>query len=208
MQNPVVAWLQDALAEYTDHSAPVTYGLIGLVVGVFAVEMVYAYTRGLGSTRVFATGLFGLVPWLAWPLAPLLHSGSLHFLASVGGLWLLGLPVEQHWRRWRYAAFLFASGYLATAIGVLFIAPFTEKAIAFYGSSGMIYALAGFALAYLPFQRGRVTASEWLAVFVGAIALLSVASDPFTGPYFAPDWINGGHLGGLVVGLGAGSVME
>lgn len=197
-----VVW--EALRENWDRQAPVTYAVIGFVVGIFAVEVVFTLTRGLAGIHVFATGLFGVAPYVAWPLSPFLHRGSLHFGSSLVGLWLLGVPVEQYWTRWRYAAFLLASGYVATAVGVATMAPFTTKSVAFYGSSGMIFALGGFALVYFPRWFGEVKTSEWLATFVGAVALLTVVIDPLTGPYLTAEWINGGHLGGLVVGLVVG----
>lgn len=200
MDNPALALLWEALQENRAHRAPVTYSVIGFVVGIFAVELVFTYRIDAESTRVFATGLFGVLPYAAWPLSPFLHRGVLHFGSSLVGLWLLGLPIEQHWNRWWYAVFLLGSGYLATAAGVALMAPFTTQNVAFYGSSGMIYALGGFAVVYFPRWFGQVRTSEWFAAFVGGVAVVTVAVNLVTGPYFAAEWVNGGHLGGLGVG--------
>ncbi len=203
-ENPVLDAVWEAVRENWNRRAPVTYAVIGFVVGIFAFEVVFTLTRGLAGIQVFATGLFGVAPYLAWPLSPFLHRGVLHLGSSLAGLWLLGLPVEEHWRRWRYVAFLLASGYIATTVGVVTMAPFTGKNIAFYGSSGMIFALGGFAVVFFPRWFGEVETSEWLATLVGAVAVVTVAVDPLTGPYLTPDWVNGGHLGGLVVGMVVG----
>lgn len=201
MNNPALALLWEAFQENRGHRAPVTYSVIGFVVGMFAVELVFTYQYDLASTRVFATGLFGVAPTVAWALSPFLHKGVFHFFASLLGLWLLGLPIEQSWGRWQYAIFLLGSGYLATAAGVALLVPFTAQDVAFYGSSGMIYALSGFAVVYYPRWFGEVRKSEWLAVFVGAVGLLYVLVDLVTGPFLTAEWVNGGHLGGLVVGV-------
>lgn len=200
-ENPVLDVVWEALQENWNLHAPVTYAVIALVVAVFGVEVAFTVTQGIAGIDVFATGLFGVAPYLAWPLSPFLHRGILHFGSSLAGLWLLGPPIEQYWRRWHFAAFLLGSGYIATVIGVATMAPFTAKKVAFYGSSGMIFALGGFAVAFFPRWFGEVETSEWLATFVGAVAVVTVLVDPFTGPYFSADWVNGGHLGGVVVGL-------
>lgn len=203
-ENPMLEVVWEALRENWAHQAPVTYAIIGFVVGIYAVEVVFTLTRGLAGTRVFATGLFGVAPYVAWPLSPFLHRGILHFGSSLVGLWLLGVPIEQHWGRWRYAAFLLASGYVATAVGVATMVPFTAKNVAFYGSSGMIFALGGFAVVFFPRWFGEVQKNEWLATLVGTVAVVTVVVDPLTGPYLTAEWINGGHLGGLTIGVVVG----
>lgn len=133
-------------------------------------------------------------------MAPLLHRGLLHWIASVVGLVFLGSAIERHWSRWRYIGFLLFSGYGATAAGAVVMRAFTDSQIAFYGTSGIVFALAGFALVHLPWSHLRVTQVEWFAAFIGVVALLQVIADPLTGPYFDPYWINGGHAAGLVIG--------
>lgn len=208
MNNPVLTWLGKALSEYRDQDAPITYSLLGLVIGIFVAEIYFTFTHDLASIRVFATGLFGVLPYAAWPLAPVLHRGVPHFLASIGGLWVLGIPVEQELSRWRYAAFLLISGCITTVIGAGVMLLFSDGQIAYYGSSGIIYALSGFSLYYFPHWYRDVSRIESVAVLVGAIGLLFVVIDPFTGPYFTVRWVNGGHMGGFVIGLLIGSIFK
>lgn len=204
-RNPVIAWLVKALREYRRQSAPVTYGFVGLVSGIYGFEALQTFTRGLPGTDVFATGLFAVAPAFAWLLAPFLHANIDHVLASVFGLLWLGIPLEEHFSRWRYVAFLVGSGYLATLFGAIQIVAFAGGPIAAYGSSGTVFALSGFALVHLPRDHLLLSRIEWLAVGMGVLSLMFVVVDPFTGPYFGAEWVNGGHVGGFVVGLVAGS---
>lgn len=198
--NPLVNWLLEMIQEIPEEDAPVTYSLIGVITGIFVIEIGMTKVYGLSQIQVFSTGLFGVYPTVAWILAPLLHRGPLHWIASVVGLVFLGTAVERHWPRLRYIGFLLLAGYGATAAGVLVMRAFTDSQLAFYGTSGIVFALAGFALVHLPWSHLRVTRVEWFASFVGVIALLQLLIDPLTGPYFDPHWINGGHTAGFVIG--------
>lgn len=201
MTNPALDWTWQALREYVDQDAPVTYSLLGIIIGIYAAEVYFMVRYNLDSTQVFATGLFGVLPVAAWPLAPVLHKGFLHFASSLFGVFLLGVAVEQTMSRWRYVAFLVVSAYLSTAAGVLVMWVFADGRLAFYGSSGIIFALAGYTVATLPWVGRRLREFEKMAVVLGLISMLTVLVDPLTGPYFTVHWVNGGHLGGIVVGL-------
>jgi membrane associated rhomboid family serine protease len=175
-----------------------------LVAAVFLIEIFVTAFRSLRSIRIFATGVFGVYPWIAWPLSPVLHRGFLHFAASIVGLIVVGLPIEKHWSRKRYAVFLVVTGYTTITFGVAFLSVFSDQQLAFYGTSGVIYALAGYSITHLPRKHDGLQLIEKLAVFIGVVALISVILDPFTGPYFEPRWINGGHTSGFVIGVVAG----
>lgn len=198
--SPLVDWLLEMVQELPEEDAPVTYSLIGVITGIFIIEIGMTRFYGLPQIRVFSTGLFGVYPTVAWIAAPLLHRGLLHWIASVVGLVFLGAAVERHWPRWRYIGFLLVAGYSATAAGAVVMRAFTDSQLAFYGTSGIVFALAGFALVHLPWSHLRVTRVEWFAAFIGVVALLQVIVDPLTGPYFDPYWINGGHAVGFVIG--------
>jgi membrane associated rhomboid family serine protease len=203
-QNPVVDWLLAMLQELPEEDAPVTYWLIGIITGVFIIEIGMTRLYGLPRIQVFSTGLFGVYPTIAWTVSPILHRDPLHWFASVVGLVFLGAAVERHWARRRYLGFLLIAGYGATAAGVVSMRLFTDSQLAYYGTSGIVFALAGFALVHLPWSHLRVTKVEWFGALVGGVALLQVIFDPFTGPYLHPGWINGGHLAGFVIGALAG----
>lgn len=198
--NPVLDWLVEAVREYPEMEAPVTYTLVGVITGVFIVEVGMTLYLSLSRIQVFSTGVFGVYPWLAWPAAPFMHRGVPHFVGSIFGLVVLGLPLERHWSRWKYIGFLVVSGYFATAAGAVFMLLFADQQIAFYGTSGIVYALAGFALTHLLRSHTSLTRIEWIAVLMGVISLASVVIDPFIGPYFNEYWINGGHISGFVLG--------
>lgn len=198
--NPLINWLLEMVKEISEKDAPITYSLIGIITGVFIVEVGMTRFYGLPQIQVFSSGLFGVYPKVAWIAAPLLHSGLLHWMASVVGLVFLGTAVERHWPQWRYLGFLIITGYGATAVGALVMGAFTDSQLAFYGTSGIVFALAGFALVHLPWSHVQVTQVEWFAAFIGVIALLQILIDPLTGPYFDPYWINGGHTAGFVIG--------
>jgi membrane associated rhomboid family serine protease len=200
----VLSNVQTAFRAYATSEATVTYIVISLIAVVFLSEVLMTALTSLGSIQVFATGMFGVYPTVAWPLSPVLHRGFRHFAASVFGLLVVGVPVEQHWSRTRYMAFLILTGYatIAAGAGVLWVV--ADQPVAFYGTSGVIYALAGYSLTHLPRQHTPRSAIEAVAVLVGASALLSVLFDVFTGPYFTAQWMNGGHISGFVIGAVVG----
>ncbi|MFB6267382.1 MAG: rhomboid family intramembrane serine protease [Halodesulfurarchaeum sp.] len=204
MAATVRRWVRSATAAYRPHGAPVTFGVLGIIIGIFAMEVAYTAQTGVPGTDVFATGLFGVAPWVAWPLAPVLHRGLLHVISSVVGVWLLGTPVERSLERWQYAGLLVASGYLATGTGAVVLLMLGDRPVAFYGSSGIVYALGGFSLAFFPRATDPVGPAEWLAATMGGLAFLTLAVDPFTGVFLQPHWLNGGHLGGFAFGGAVG----
>lgn len=203
---PLRKEFKTALAQYQATSAPVTYGLIWIVTAVFAAEVALTVLFGVRSIRVFATGSFKLHPELAWLFAPVLHAGSRHFLANIAGLLVLGVPLEQQVRPRGFVVFILATAYLSTLGGWLAKAAFTTTPIAVYGISGTVFALAGYALVHFSRYTDRLSAFEWVAMLFGLAAAVTVAYDSFNGPYLHPEWINGGHATGLVIGLIAGVV--
>lgn len=203
-ENLVVSGLKTAYQEYLEANATVTYVLMTVVAAVFLVEVVLTAVIGLPGVQVFATGIFGVYPWIAWPFSPVLHRGILHFAATLTGLTIVGIPVERYWSRRRYAAFLLVTGYVTVVFGAGFMAAFSDKQLAFYGTSGVIYALAGFSLTHLPHRHENLDLTEWFAVFIGVVALIAVLVDPVTGSYFEPEWINGGHTSGFIIGAATG----
>jgi membrane associated rhomboid family serine protease len=204
MKKHVYPVLKTVIREYREAEAPITYGLTGLVVGVFLVEVLMTHLWSLRNIGVFATGIFGVHPSIAWTSAPLLHKDILHFAATLWGLLVFGVPLEKHWHKGRFIAFLVLTGYLTIAAGALVLMMFSNRQVAVYGTSGIIYALAGFALTHVLRPHRHISVTESTAVGFGVFALIEVLLDPFTPPYLAPGWINGGHTLGLVIGIAAG----
>lgn len=192
------------LRQLSDEDAPITYALIGCVIGVFILEVWVTNTRSLDNIEVFASGIFGVAPTVGWLLSPLLHRGFQHVLANLFGLFILGIPLEKHWSKGRYIGFLVVTGYLSTIGGGVLLSVFTNQQIASYGASGIVFALCGYGLIHLSRSHSRFTLVQWLILLFGISALLTVIVDPLTGPYFEPNWINGGHLVGVITGCIAG----
>ena len=199
-----ISALKTGYQQYKESDSTITYLLMILVAAVFLIEILVTAFRGLGSIQIFATGVFGVYPWIAWPLSPVLHKGILHFAASLVGLTVVGLPIEKHWTWKRYTVFLVLIGYATILAGAAVLGTFSDQQLAFYGTSGIIYALGGYSLTHLPRKHDGLNLVEMFAIFIGFVALVSVLVDPFTGPYFEPQWINGGHMSGFLLGAAVG----
>jgi len=204
LDKPVSDTLREAKEQYQSAAAPVTKTLIWIVLAVFASQVIATTLLGARSIQVLAGGSFKLFPTLAWLLAPVLHAGIGHLVANIGSLYVLGIPIEQYFSPRRFAFFIVATAYLSTAGGWLLQSLFTSQQIAMYGISGTAFALGGFALVKYGTAEERLPAYQLFALVLGLAALIIVAGDPFTGPYFHPDWINGGHVTGFLIGLIAG----
>lgn len=198
--NPSFTHLKTAFQEYSETNAPVTFLLMGVIGVVFVSEMTLTVLFSLDRIQIFASGIFGVHPRIAWFLSPVLHRDILHFVSSLVGLVVVGIPIENHWDWRRYSVFLVLTGYFSIGFGALGIGLFTEQQIAFYGASGIIYALGGFALTHLWEHHKELNLIEQFAIVIGAIVMASVIIDPFTGPFFDPYWINGAHTSGFVIG--------
>jgi len=203
-ENPAVSAVKEAYGKYTEGDSTVTYLLAIIVAAVFIFEVAFTAVRSLGSIQILATGIFGVHPAIAWPFSPVLHRGFLHFGANLVGLIVVGIPIEKHWTRKRYVLFLVPTGYLTIAAGTGFMLIFSDSPVAFYGTSGVVYALAGYSLIHLFRSHDKFSLTEKVAALIGFVALVSVILDPFTGPYFEPLWINVGHASGFFIGAVAG----
>lgn len=176
--------LLDVFFSYRNRSAPVTNLLLGIIIGVFAVEVGLSLYTPIESTRIFATGIFDVRPVAAWIGSPFLHSDLLHFLTNAFGLIVMGLAIEPEWDRWRYIIFTLVAGYGATFFGAALLLVFSEKQIAFYGASGIVYAYGGFALIhYLPLNQPR-DIPELVSILFGLTAVLTIIIDVVGGPFF------------------------
>jgi len=183
--------------------SPVTGWLVATVLVVFAVQVAAAVQLGL-STSVLTTSLFYVEPHLAWPLALFLHRGPIHAAMNVLLVGYLGRLLESHFGARAYVSFLVVAAVASVVGSVAVVLAFDSGPIAAYGASGVGFALSGYALQYP--LRGDPTPGEWLAAIVGVAAVAVVGWDLATGPFFHPDWVNGAHLAGLVVGLAAAVV--
>lgn len=198
----IVDQIRTYICEYRDSDSPVTLTLIGVVIGVFLVEIWFGTLGPAENIEVFATGIFGVAPEVAWPFAPFLHQGFLHFTANCLGLFILGYPIEQvSSSRW-YLIFVATSAYGSIVGGAVILHLFSDQQVAFYGISGIVFALSGYALVRF-FQKKNRRESENASLLIGISALLLLLIDFASGPYFTPRWVNGGHISGFMIGITA-----
>ena len=118
---------QSLYDEYATPDTPLTHRLLLLIVIVFLFEIVGVLIFSLSTIRVFATGIFQIWPWVAWPLSPLLHKGMNHIVLNFLLLLLVGVPVERYWDDTQYAVFLLVVGYVTVLCGAGIMAVFSDQ---------------------------------------------------------------------------------
>lgn len=208
----LVRHLAALVAELRDAHAPITTWLVGVTAVAFAGQVALAFDTGV-SVRLVTGALFLEYPEATWVLSPVLHRDASHFAVNAALLALLGTVVEREFAPSRYLGFLLAAAAVSSALAFAVQAPFTDKHVAAYGASGLVFALATYSLRYTRLRLprsldgvadvllGAPTPATRLAAVVGVSAVLLVVVDLLSAPYFAPNWVNGAHLGGALVGL-------
>lgn len=170
------------------------------VTSVFFLEVAAVRLLGGGSVERLVGYLFVRYPLPTWVLAPVLHRDVGHWAVNVGMLGLL-LPVESSLSKRNYGALFFGAGVVSTYFGGWYLLTFgNEPTVAFYGTSGFVYGLAGFALCDVGSRRRRAEA-DWVVFCIGISALVVVASD-LLAALSSPLALNPGHVFGFVVGVG------
>lgn len=203
------------LAELRQYPAPFTTWLVGVVCIAFAGQVALAMEVGR-SVQVVTGALFLEYPETMWVLSPVLHRGIEHFAVNVVLLAFLGTLHERQFSPVQYLAFVAIAGAVSSVFAFATQAPFTEKHIAAYGASGIVLALAAYSVSYTPLRRprtlddlasvlfGATTPVQRLAVLLGISSVLLVLVDLASPPYLEPHWVNGAHLGGVLMGLAVG----
>lgn len=192
-------------------AAPVTRGLLLLICAVFAVEIA-AMVWARRPMNYLVISLFARHPTVAWLFSPLLHAGAVHFVSNVLLICGAGLVVEPELPATTYSAFLCTAAVVSMGGMYLSIAPFVSKQVAAYGASGIAFAVNAYAVSID--SLGRRTGTEQsidessvllrLMYPIGIVVVGSVLYDVATGPYFTAGWVDGGHLAGVMVGIGFG----
>ena len=176
----------------------VTFGLIGLNVGVFVLGLLlggeingtgsWIYEKGvLVSTAVDSSGqVIGVSEGEWWRLitATFLHYGLVHLGMNMLVLWFIGPPLEEYFGHWRYLLIYVVSG-LAGSAGALIWSPNALTV----GASGAIWGIMGAAL---------VLEARKIWVFGGQAMGLVVFNLAIT--FLIPGISIGGHIGGLIGG--------
>jgi membrane associated rhomboid family serine protease len=166
----------------------VTFTLIGLNVVIFVLELLTGDPlMGNGSGAVanalyFSPGDILHYPWTMLTSA-FVHANLIHIAVNMYSLFVLGVPLERYFGRWRFLA-IYVIGAIASSVGVEFLSK--DGAL---GASGAIFALLG---VLVLFSRRLGFSPTWLIV-IGVVNL---------GYGFVVAGVSWqGHLGGLVAGL-------
>ena len=132
-----------------------TYGLIGVNVLVFLIELIISATSPDALQALFyqwavvpkeLTASFltlsgsSVIEWGTVVTSQFLHAGFLHLAGNMLYLWIFGNNVEEEMGRIRFLAFYLICGILA-ALAQWFFAP--ESAIPSLGASGAIAGVMG-----------------------------------------------------------------
>jgi rhomboid protease GluP len=177
----------------------VTYALVAANVGVW----LWMVLRGVDAMRPSAQLLFEWGgnaasavqrgQWWRMLSATFLHSGAIHLLMNMVGLWSIGQLVERIYGRMPYLLIYLASGLAGSGLSLHFAA---QQSVS-VGASGAIFGIAGALLAAvfqhrasLPKVFGRQNLSG-----MGFFVLYSLVQG------FTHSGIdNGAHVGGLLAG--------
>jgi membrane associated rhomboid family serine protease len=174
----------------------VTFGLIGLNVGIYVLQLVMGAGISASTGWIYEHGvLFASSPFFPgqgvsegewWRLitATFLHYGPLHLGMNMLVLWFIGPPLEEYFGHWRYLLVYVASG-LAGSAGALLWSPDSLTV----GASGAIWGIMGAAL---------VLEARRIWVFGGQAMGLVVFNLAIT--FLIPGISIGGHIGGLIGG--------
>lgn len=196
-------FLADALIRDESGDTPFTMAVLGVMLAVFAIEVVLTLRFGAEKILFLVYFFFKNLTWITWPIAPFIHRGVGHFAANVLFIYIAA-PVEHRLSKRRYLGLLFLAGFLPVyADGLKLLLFGSEPNVAVMGTSGFGFGLLGYGLATNLGTDWRLTPRWWLIVTIGVAAVLEVVrngvlsiGDPLS--------LNIGHLGGLLVGLGLG----
>ncbi|MFC7097790.1 rhomboid family intramembrane serine protease [Halobaculum marinum] len=183
-----------------------TLTLVALTSAVFLLQLVGTALTGADSVRQLTAYLFLEGGDAVYLLSLFLHRGPLHFLSNVLVLLVLA-PQERHFSPGGYWTFVATAAVASLATGYAVLLAYSPQPnVAFYGISGLGYALAGFALARGVRFRDGLSELDLVAAAVGVTSTVAVAANLLVSLPDAPVAVNGGHLAGVVVGLATGAV--
>ena len=186
---------------YATYTPIVTWTIIGMCVGVFAVD---SFLNGLNGVGLMSGG----GPLLEWGYvsadtvaageyyriitSAFLHLGLLHLVFNMWALYLFGPLVEQLYGHLEYLAI-----YLLCAIGGSVLTILAAPDQSAVGASGAIFGLLG--LAFAVSRRRHLALPRQTRMILGQVGTLLIINLAFT--FFVPGIAIFGHLGGLAVGL-------
>jgi membrane associated rhomboid family serine protease len=130
--------------------------------------------------------------WWTLLTANVVHANLVHVVLNLIGLALLGTLLEREVGWPRFAALCITGGVAAMGLAVLL-----EPDAVVVGVSGVIFAIAGWAVLRDPHRSRALGTAAWGMLPVGVIYTL-----------LAPNISIGAHVGGLLVGLACGYTFE
>ncbi len=140
--------------------------------------------------------------------AMFLHVGLLHVLLNANLLYLFGLSLERRIGHWRFLLIFLSGGLMGNVFHAFLESP---DAIG-VGVSGALYALIGADSVYLHRCRKTLTTPQKLYLYfivalggMGLIVGILTTIEGFPVAIQAGNWA---HVGGLLVGLVMGYIME
>jgi membrane associated rhomboid family serine protease len=161
----------------------VTYGIIGVTVAVFLLQLVTGTGNGVVTRALaFYPPLEIVQPWRA-VTTMFVHGSILHILFNMYSLYIFGAELERQLGRGRFAALYFLSGIGGSA-AVALLAPGSFVV----GASGAIFGLMA---AFFVIARSLGGRSIQLLVLVGINLAIG---------FIVPGIAWQAHLGGIVVG--------
>lgn len=193
-----------------------TFALVSITTLVYLGQTLAAIWLD-ASVQGVTVYLFLAYPAVAWPLSPFLHSGNPHFLANVGMLVLTGIEAQRHLSNRQYVGLFLVSAVVTAIVGAATMLPFADGPVASYGISGFVFALATYLLVHLSLAHDVPVVTpegfnfdrhplEILGILLGVSVVLLVSIDVGQALLNGFRGVNGGHLGGAVVGVLAGLV--
>lgn len=189
----------------------VTKGLVAVIAVLFLVSQ--ADATGVINTFGLRPALVGLGDWWVLVTSGFLHANVMHVAFNGFLLWMLGRMLEPTLGHARFGA-LYLGGLAGGGLGVVVLSwlwattPLSDvpvlggvltshPGIPTIGASGAVFGLMGAAVVGLR-NRG---VNPW-RTDIGTLVLLNLAIT-----FFLPGISVGGHLGGLLAGLGVGKLL-
>lgn len=182
-----------------------TYILLTMIIGIFAVQVIYAQINFPRPEPITAWGALNYVrvvfadEYYRLFTAMFLHAGEVHLLFNGLALWVFGRTVESVFGTARFALIYFLGGLTGSLASLVFTRGLSV------GASGAIFAIFGAEMVFLYRNRELLgsAAREQLQSLI-TLALLNFGLGIFT--QVAPtavsidNWAHGGgFLGGIIL---------
>lgn len=159
---------------------PVTWGIIGVCVVVFLLQVVTG--DRITAQLAYHPALTAVQPWRMLTSA-FVHGSLTHLLLNMYSLYIVGQALEPRLGSWRYAV-VFALSVLGGSAAVYLLSPGTWVV----GASGGIFGLFGAFFAWTRFRGGET----------GGLVVLIAVNLVFG--FVVPGISWQAHVGGLIVG--------